>query len=91
MTGNTATALSIFTFMGSWNNYIWPLVTTNEKSMYTLPLGLSLYTLRDAVGSKPEWGAILCAGVMSVLPIFIFYAFASRKFMEGITLSGIKA
>jgi multiple sugar transport system permease protein len=91
MTRNTVIALGIFTFMGSWNNYIWPLIIIGKKEMYTLPIGLTNYTLNTAVGSRPEWGVVLCACIMSVLPVFIFYAFASRRFMDGITLSGIKA
>lgn len=91
MVGNTCVALAVFTFMGSWNNYIWPLVVVNRRELYTLPLGLTLYTSTKAVGSRLEWNAVLAAAVMSVLPILVVYSFASTKFMEGITLGGLKA
>lgn len=87
---NTLIALGIFTFMSSWNNYLWPLVVVSQRDMYTLPLGLQLYSNTRAVGSRPEWNMILCAAVMSALPILIVYCFMSRRLMEGITLGGIK-
>jgi ABC-type glycerol-3-phosphate transport system permease component len=89
MTSNTLVALGIFTFMGSWNNYLWPLIIISKREMYTLPIGLTMY-LVTSVGTKLEWSVILCAGIMSVLPMFVFYAFASKRFMDGITLGGIK-
>jgi multiple sugar transport system permease protein len=91
MTTNTIVALGIFTFMGSWNNYIWPLLIIKTRSLYTLPLGLTLYNITNNSIRRLEWSHILCACLMAVLPIFVFYAFASRRFMDGITLSGIKA
>lgn len=91
MTTNTIAALGIFTFMGSWNNYIWPLLIITKKTMYTLPLGLTLYNIANNNVRHLEWSHVLCAGIMAVLPIFIVYAFASKRFMEGFALSGIKA
>jgi ABC-type glycerol-3-phosphate transport system permease component len=91
MSGNTLAALCIFTFMSSWNNYIWPLVIISDKDNYTLPIGLTLYNLQASMGRRPEWSVILAAAIMTVLPILAVYAFASRKFMEGITLGGLKA
>lgn len=91
MTNNTVVALAIFTFMGSWNNYIWPLVIVSDRSLYTLPIGLTLYTVQSSMGRRPEWSVIMAAAILSVLPIMAVYSFASRRFMEGIALSGLKA
>jgi ABC-type glycerol-3-phosphate transport system permease component len=91
MTTNTIVALGIFTFMGSWNNYIWPLLIITKRSMYTLPLGLTLYAVFNNNIRHLEWSHILCAGIMAVLPIFVVYALASKRFMEGFMLSGIKS
>jgi multiple sugar transport system permease protein len=91
MTTNTIIALGIFTFMGSWNNYLWPLLIIKTRELYTMPIALPLFFLGSDSIQRLEWSNLLCAAIMSVLPIFIFYAFASRRFMDGITLSGIKA
>lgn len=90
MCKNTIVAVAIFSFMQSWNNYIWPLIVLNDKSMYTLPLGLTLYTIHGSMGLRPEWSIILAAAMMSVLPILIVYCIVSRSFMEGITMGGLK-
>ncbi len=90
MTKNTIIAVAIFAFMQSWNNYIWPLIIINDKEMYTLPLGLTLYNIHGSMSRRPEWSIILAACVMSVLPILIVYSVASRNFMEGITMGGLK-
>ncbi|WP_077533361.1 carbohydrate ABC transporter permease [Massiliimalia massiliensis] len=91
MVNNTVMALAIFTFMGSWNNYIWPLVIISDQKLYTLPIGLTLYTVQSSMGRRPEWSVIMAAALLSVLPIMIVYCFASRRFMEGIALGGLKA
>jgi ABC-type glycerol-3-phosphate transport system permease component len=91
MATNTIVALGIFTFMGSWNNYIWPLLIITKRAMYTLPLGLTLYNISNNNVHHLEWSHILCAGIMAVLPIFVVYVLASKKFMEGFMLSGIKS
>ena len=90
MTKNTIVAVAIFAFMQSWNNYIWPLIVINDKSMYTLPLGLTLYNIQGSMSRRPEWSIILAASMMSVLPILAVYSIASRYFMEGITMGGLK-
>lgn len=90
MTKNTVVAVAIFAFMQSWNSYIWPLIVINDKTMYTLPLGLTLYNLNGSMSQRPEWSIILAACVMSVLPILLVYLLASRSFMEGLTMGGLK-
>lgn len=91
MVNNTVMALGVFTFMSSWNNYIWPLVIISDQELYTLPIGLTLYTVQSSMGRRPEWSVIMAAALLSVLPIMVIYCFASRRFMEGIALGGLKA
>jgi multiple sugar transport system permease protein len=79
-------ALGIFTFMWSWDDFLWPLVIIDEPRLYTLPLGLS--QLRGRTGSDV---AALCAGAMvAVTPVIIVYLLAQRRFVEGIALTGLK-
>lgn len=78
--------LFVFTFMGSWNNFIWPLIVVNSTEMQTLPLGLT--TFRDLYTT--QWTLVMAGTVISLLPILIIFIIAQRYFVEGITLSGIK-
>ena len=78
--------LSIFTFMLSWNNYIWPLVVTNSEEMRTLQLGLA--TFRDEGGIN--WGYFMAATLMATVPVLIVFLTAQRQFVRGITLTGLK-
>jgi len=90
MTKNTIVAVAIFAFMQSWNNYIWPLIVINDKAMYTLPLGLTVYNIQGSMSRRPEWSIILAAALMSVVPILAVYIVASRNFMDGLTMGGLK-
>lgn len=78
--------LSIFSFMASWNSFLWPLIVTNEKSMMTLPVGLSLLQGRWLT----DWNLLMAGVVISVIPILAVYLFAQKYFIQGITLSGLK-
>ncbi|QJD87724.1 carbohydrate ABC transporter permease [Cohnella herbarum] len=79
-------ALSVFTFMGSWNNTLGPLIYLQDKSLYTLPLGL-LY-LRSNTDANT---ALLMAGaVIITTPVVIVYLIAQKQFVQGIAFTGLK-
>ncbi|MBP3040312.1 carbohydrate ABC transporter permease [Bacillaceae bacterium Marseille-Q3522] len=78
--------LGIFTFMASWNNYLWPLIVINTEEFATLPLGLSL--LQGRWGT--DWNLMMAGVVISVVPILIVYLFAQKYFIQGMTMSGMK-
>jgi multiple sugar transport system permease protein len=78
--------LSIFSFMGVWNNFLWPLIIINSKDLMTLPLGLSMLKGRFST----VWNLLMAGNVISFIPIFIVFLFAQRYFIRGITMSGIK-
>lgn len=85
--GPPLATLSILTFLGSWNNFLWPLVVAQTEEMYTLPVALSLYS----VGSNGTYYGLLMAGsVLVVTPILILFLFLQRYFVQGIAMSGIK-
>ena len=79
-------ALGIFTFIGQWDDFLWPLVVINEPARYTIPLGLSQF--RGRVGT--DVGGLAAASMVAVLPVLIVYFAAQRRFIEGITLTGLK-
>ena len=80
-------ALSIFTFVGAWNNFIWPLVASTRQEMKTLPLALSMMKTQF----NTDVGLMMACAVINFLPPFIFYVIMQNKFKEGITISGMKA
>jgi multiple sugar transport system permease protein len=80
-------ALTIFAFMGSWNNFLWPLLIISDPQLMTLPLGLS--TLQGQYSTA--WNQVMAGTVISIVPILIVYLLAQRQFVQGLALSGLKA
>lgn len=79
-------ALAIFTFVGAWNNFLWPLVACTKEEMKTLPLALSLMKTQY----NTDVGLTMACAVINFLPPFLFYIFMQSKFKEGMTMSGMK-
>jgi multiple sugar transport system permease protein len=81
----TIAAISILVFLGSWNNFLWPLVVTNSDAMQTVPVGLNSFQGQYSV----KWNLLMAAAVVAMLPVLIVYAFAQKWFIRGITMSGM--
>lgn len=79
-------ALIIFQFVGSWNEYEAPLVYIRTRDLATIPLGLSFF--RD--DNSASYGAIMAASVCSLIPIFAVFLAFQRQFVSGIATSGMK-
>ncbi|MDR3242300.1 MAG: carbohydrate ABC transporter permease [Lactobacillaceae bacterium] len=82
----TVATLSIFTFMNSWNNYLWPLIITSSRDKATLPLGLAMLQGQWST----NWNLLMAGVVISVIPILAVYIFAQKYFIQGMTMSGMK-
>jgi len=80
------TTLAIFTFMFSWNNYIWPLIVTNRIEIRTLQYGLAMFKEEGGI----NWGQLMAGTTISTLPILIMFLIAQKQFIRGITLTGLK-
>lgn len=79
--------LGMFTFMGAWNAFEWPLVVLSNENLYPLTVGLALF--RDQ--NSQDWPRILAAGVMGSFPLIVLFYAAQRFLIGGISLSGMKA
>ena len=78
--------IAMFSFIGTWNSYFWPLVMTNND-LYR-PLTLAIERLRDAeVGI--HWNTLMAGNCLLVVPILVVFIFASRKIIEGFTYRGV--
>lgn len=78
--------LAIFTFMGSWNDFVWPLIVTNDISMRTLPVGLTIFQGRYTL----DYGLTMAAAVICSIPVIVAFLLFQRQITEGIALTGIK-
>ena len=78
--------LGIFIFLYNWNQFLTPLIYLNSQNNFTMPLMLSAY-LAD-YGS--QWGLLMAACTIGMVPVLAVYALGQRHFIEGIALSGLK-
>lgn len=80
--------LGMLAFMFIWNSFFWPLLVTNTEKHYTIQVGLAM--LRTQLIMEVDWGLLMAATVISILPVLIFYVFAQKQIIKGITLTGLK-
>jgi multiple sugar transport system permease protein len=78
-------ALSIFTFLGMWNDLFWPLIVLSEREVFTLPVGLVIIQQ----GSYIQRGLAFAAAFIASAPVLLFYAIFQRKIIAGITTTGM--
>ena len=78
--------ISLFTFIGSWNNYLGPLIYLTNESKYPLSLGLPQFLNRYGT----HWNWMMAAATMSIIPSILLFIFTQKYLIEGIKLSGIK-
>jgi multiple sugar transport system permease protein len=82
------TALTIFSFQGTWNNFMDALIVIGgNQDLLNLPLGLAL--LRGAFGQTLEWNTFLAGSVLTTLPLALVFFMFQRYFVEGSTYSGL--
>lgn len=79
-------ALTIYSFLGSWNGYLWPLIILRDEAKYTLPIGLA-----NLVGTyRQDYGMLMAGTLLSLMPIVILFLAMQREFVQGITLGSVK-
>jgi multiple sugar transport system permease protein len=80
--------LGIFTFLSTWNNFLWPLIVISSVSNKTLPLGLMMF--RERLPMLTPWQLVMAASTFSILPILIIFILGQKYYVQGIVTSGIK-
>lgn len=78
--------LIIFTFMGTWNDFLWPRIVTKTESLYTLPVGLAQLQMKNT----SNVAQIMAGTVLTALPMIIVFLFMQRQFIEGMTAGALK-
>lgn len=77
---------AVFSFMGNWNAFLWPLFVVNDPDLMTLPVGLATLHGRWLT----EWNLVMAGSVITVLPMIILFLIAQRYFVRGVVLSGLR-
>jgi ABC-type glycerol-3-phosphate transport system permease component len=76
----------LFSFLGSWNALLWPLVINSPEELPVIQVGLATMVIEENEG----FHLLMAASTYAILPVIILYLFAQRKFIEGVTGSGLK-
>ncbi len=78
--------ISIFAFIGSWNNYLWPLLCAMDSSKFTLPVGIPIFAGTYTV----DYVKPMTANMIASIPAMIIYLIFEKQIVQGITMSGVK-
>ncbi len=78
--------LALFTFMGTWNDFLWPLIALTDNSMYTLPVALA-----NLMGEHTKDPELMMAGsVVTIIPILIVFLVLQKSYIKGIMMGSVK-
>lgn len=77
----------LFTFIGGWNSFLWPLIVTNTPKLRTIQVGLSQFN--QEFGTKPD--LLMAASTIAIIPLLVLFFVAQNQFIQGIARTGIKS
>ena len=78
--------VSIFTFIGNWNSYLWPYLCAMSEDMFTLPVGITTFISQFSVDKTVP----MTVNMIASIPILVFFIIFEKQIVKGITLAGIK-
>ncbi len=79
-------ALAIFIFLGNWTAFIWPLIVTTDSNLYTLPVGLTTFSVEQQI----DWELIMTGASLATIPTLLVFLFFQRYIIRGVVLAGLK-
>ena len=79
-------AVGIFTFVTSWNNFLWPFIATSARGLQTIPVGLA--TVQSSYGA--QYAQVMALALLGALPLFVAFVIFQRQIVEGISSTGLK-
>jgi ABC-type glycerol-3-phosphate transport system permease component len=80
-------ALAIFTFLGNWTAFLWPLIAITDRNLYTLPVGLATFSGEY----QTEWEMVMTGAAVATIPTILVFLLLQRYIIRGISLAGLKA
>ncbi|MFE0106708.1 carbohydrate ABC transporter permease [Streptomyces sp. NPDC059009] len=78
-------AVAIFVFIGAWNNFLWPFVSTSDPSLMTLPVGIT--SVKDAYGI--QYAQSMASAVLAALPLVVVFVFFQRHIVKSVATTGL--
>lgn len=78
--------LAIFTFLGAWNDFLWPLIVLNTESHFTLPVALAALQSKNTI----NWGNTMAGTTVVAVPLILVFLVLQRRFIEGLTAGAVK-
>ncbi len=79
-------ALAIFTFLGNWTAFLWPLISTTDRGLYTLPVGLASFSSEF----QTEWEMVMTGASVATLPTLLVFVVLQKYIIRGVMLAGLK-
>jgi len=86
LTGPALAAVGIFTFVYTWEDFLWPLIIISSEDRITAPLGLALFVKKN----QTQWDVLFAGSVLATLPMVVVFMIFQRRFIQGISMSGLK-
>jgi multiple sugar transport system permease protein len=80
------TVVAIYTFLNSWNSFLFPFLFTNEESFRTLPVGLAFYMGKQSI----DWGHLMAGAGISAIPVLIIFMIFQKNIIKGLTAGALK-
>jgi multiple sugar transport system permease protein len=84
--GPALAATAIFTFTYAWEDFLWPLIVVSSSDKYTAPLGLALFVVKN----RTSWNLLMAGSVVATLPMIVIFLIFQRRFIQGISMTGLK-
>lgn len=86
LVGPALSALAIFTFLGNWTAFLWPLISTTNRDLYTLPVGLASFSGEF----QREWEMVMAGASVATLPMLFVFVVLQKYIVRGVMLAGLK-
>lgn len=86
MVGPALSALAIFTFLGNWTAFLWPMTVSNDSSLYTVPVGLASFTGEFIT----DWELIMAGASVATIPTLIVFILLQKYIVRGVVMAGLK-
>jgi ABC-type glycerol-3-phosphate transport system permease component len=81
-------AFAVFAFLSAWNQYLWPLIITDQTEMRTIQIGIRFFMENQESGA--DWGAIMAGSIIALAPTLAAFLIAQKQLVKGIAMTGLK-
>lgn len=86
MVSPALSALAIFTFLGNWTAFLWPMIVSNDTNLYTVPVGLASFTGEFIT----DWELIMAGASIATIPTLIVFLLLQKYIVQGVVMAGLK-